>query len=150
MTAVNPVVGIEVSDGRLDLLPSFEQLSLFISQPFNFAPMFDLYVRELLVHAPVTQVGKQGLGLDAQALHQADILLYLLIYRVPVIRVAGDTTSTQDQIDLDRHGQAHPHPKLIGIAAFDLADALSPKSMPAAELGAVAPLCGWPSERPGV
>jgi hypothetical protein len=92
----------------------------------------------VLVHAPVTQVSKNHLGLDTQALQQNGALLNLLVHGVPVKRVTWKAPGSHDQIALECHGQTDLHPKLVRVTAFALADALDFWRIPAVELCAVA------------
>jgi len=132
------VIGLEVPDDRLDCLAAFEQSALFVGQSLVFAPVFDLDVRVVLIHTPVAQVGIDHLRPDAQALHQDRALFDLLVHGMPVIRIAGKASGAHDQVALERHGQAHLHAKLVGVATLALGDALDLRGMPAVELGPVA------------
>ncbi len=114
------MVGLYVSDRRLDGLVYFEHPAFFIVQPLVLAPVLDLNARVFLIHTPVAHVGVDHLGLDAYALHQDDTLLDLLMYCVPVIRVAGKASDTHDQVVLERHSQTDLHSKFVRVATLAL------------------------------
>ncbi len=137
VAAVRSVIRFEVPNDRLECLPSFEQPAFFIGQPLVLAPAFDLNVRVVLVHTPVTQVCVHHLGFHARALHHDGALLDLLVHGVPVIRVSGKGAGTHDQISLERHGQTEFNAKLVRVAALTPADTLRLWRVQALKLGAV-------------
>ncbi len=89
------------------------------------------------VHAPVAQVGAQNLGLDAHALHEDGALLDLLVHGVAVIHFTRKAPGSNDQIALERHGEAHLHTELVRVTTLTVNDALHLRRVPAVDLGAV-------------
>ncbi len=88
VAAIHAVIGLEVADDRLDRLTPLQLLSLLLADPFGLAPVHDVHIRVLCIHAPIAQIDERRRRLDRTVLHQDGRLLQLLSQRVSVIRVA--------------------------------------------------------------
>ena len=75
-------------------------------------------------------------------LHQDAGLLQLGLEGVPVIRVAMKRFGPDDEVALERAGNAHFGTKLVRCTRFALADAVHLGGVPAVELGLPAPRLG--------
>ena len=70
MTALHAVITIEVTDDRLDRLASLEQFLVLRTEALGLAPVHDVHLRVVCIHAAVAQIDKRGHGLEVTVLHQ--------------------------------------------------------------------------------
>ena len=131
VATIHPVVCFQVADDQLNGLPAFEHLLFLLSQRLELAAVLNVDVQVDLVHAPVAQVDIGGFRLHAG-------LFKLLVQCVAVIRVAKESACADDQIALQRGGNAHLHTQLVRGAAFSLGDSIDFWCVPAVELALLA------------
>lgn len=63
VTAVHAVIGLEVSDDRLDRLAPFEQLSILLADPLGLASVHDVHIRVVRFYTPIAQIHEHRRGL---------------------------------------------------------------------------------------
>ena len=86
---VHPVIGLRVTDQRLDRLAPFEQALLVVGERLVLAAVDGLHARVVRVHAAVAQIDDHLPGSSPQVLKQVVRLLELGVENVAVVRVAG-------------------------------------------------------------
>lgn len=144
MTAVHPVVRLQVTDDRFDGLSSLEQSALCLGEALVLAPVLDVDPWILVVHTTVAKIDvhvlDRGIGQNAG-------LLELLGQFVTVVRIVGETSGAQDEILFERAGDPDLHAELVGFAGFALGDHFDLWGRPAVALGG-APVCQHASIHP--
>ena len=98
MTAIQTVIGFQVSDDWLNRLASFEQFHADLAELLLLSPMPDIDLGVIVIDAAIAQVGVDGSGGDAGVLHQDCCLLELLGQCVAIERVARKGARAHDQI----------------------------------------------------
>ncbi len=122
--AIHAVVALGVADGGLDRLAALEPFALLHVQRLDLAAVDELYRRNFLVHASVSEVDNGSGRPDADAFEQRVGLFELRGQRVSIVGVAGEAARAHHQPVPVRDGQADLDAELVGLArlardAFD-------------------------------
>ncbi len=138
MATVHPMVGLEVSDHRLDGVSPFDELESFSVQPLGLTTMRDGQPRVVGIHASVTQVHHRRGRPGAAVLQQDGGLLDLLVQGVSVERRTTECTGADDEIALGGDGDADLGAELKRRAGLAFAEAVGLGGVPAVQLGLTA------------
>lgn len=126
--ALHPVVRLQVSDGRLHSLASFEPSLFCLAHRLDLAPVDDVHARvgRFNLFAPVAQVHHDLLWLDLEVLQQDAALLHLGRQNMAIVGVARETSGNHQQALFVGDDHTNLDAKLVRLSGLAFADAFNP------------------------
>ena len=132
--AIHAVIGLQVANGGLHRCSPFEPALLLLSLTLEFAPVNDLPVRLVGVHAAKAQIAHDVFERDGNVLRQIRCLLQDRAQNVAVVGVAVEGARPQHQAMLVGDHHRALDAELVGLACIALANALDLRRMQRVQL----------------
>jgi hypothetical protein len=102
VTAIHPVIGLQVTDDGFDGVTPFDEFALRTAQALGLATMDDCQLRVVAIHTAVAKIDDRRAWFLARVLHENLGVLNLLVQRVPIKRRTGVESGPDDEVSPGR------------------------------------------------
>ena len=120
VTAIHPVIGLQVTDDGFDGVTPFDEFALRTAQALGLAAMDDCQVRVVAIHTSVAKIDHRRAWFRTRVLHENGGLLDLFVQRMPVKQRTGVGSGSDDKVAFGRDRYADLRAKLNGVRALPL------------------------------